>query len=131
LWLLVGLVGQATRNERGAAVTTDDVTGLRAEVADEILDLDDDLRLVINDEAKNHFEAAGILYTKAADALDRGVRRRDRRAVANTLYRARYELEATAAILAGKPAPDRAQKRSRVAVAVRPSVTRRHACYRW
>lgn len=131
LWFVFGFVGQAFRYERRSNVTAEDLSDLRNSVAVDLLDLDDDLRLVINDDAKTHFEAAGAHYTKAADALDRGVRRRDRDRVANTLYRARYELEATSAILDGRAAPDIGTPRPQVKVAVRPSYRRRHACYRW
>jgi hypothetical protein len=63
--------------------------------------------------------------------LDRGVRRRERDAVAETLYRARYELEAVSASLDGRTvsaSPEPPTRATAVEVATR-SPRRRRAYY--
>ncbi len=130
LWLLLGVVRQGARIERRPGVTSEELDDLRTEVAIGLLEVDDDNRLTTNKAARSRFETAGRHYTKASAMLDRGVRRRERDAVAETLYRARYELEAVSASLDGRtvsasPEPTRA---TAVKVAS-PSSRRRRAHY--
>lgn len=106
LWFVLGVVRQGYRYEPSPTVTADELANLRTDVAVGLLEVDDDVRLKTNPNARSRFEAAGTYYTKASRALDRGLRRRDRDAVAGTLYRARYELEATAAALEGRTLPE-------------------------
>lgn len=123
LWVVLGVVRQGYRHETSPTVTAEELDELRNDVAVGLLEADDDRRLKTNRVARSRFEAAGELYTRASRAMDRGVRRRDRDTVAETLYRARYELEATAAALEGRPLPEEPatrQRPRRVAVATRP-----------
>ena len=126
LWFVLGMVRQGYRNEARPTVGSDDLASLRTDVAVSLLEVDDDVRLKTNPNARSRFEAAGIYYAKASKALDRGVRRRDRDAVAGTLYRARYELEATAAALDGRTLPEEPESApGRIKVATRPDQQRR------
>ena len=134
LWFLLGLVRQSRRFEPSATITSDDLAGLRNDVAVGLLDVDDDMRLKTNADARTRFEAAGTHYTRASNALDRGVPRRDRGAVAGTLYRARYELEATVATLDGRAIPERPSSPSateHTVVITRQSRQRRYSCCGW
>jgi hypothetical protein len=137
LWFVLGVVRQGYRYEARPTVGSDELANLRTDVAIGLLEVDDDARLKTNPNARSRFEAAGIYYTKASKALDRGVRRRDRDAVAGTLHRARYELEATAAALDGRTLPEETESPTgrRVLVASRqqrrPSRQRRHSHCGW
>jgi len=134
LVVLRGVKQTAYRFEPRPAVTTEALAGLRNDVAVGLLDVDDDMRLRASPEARARFEAAGSYYTKASKVLDRGVRRRDRDAVASTLYRARYELEATAAALEGRtlpPEPPRPPARGQTMVVQRPTRQHRRSCCGW
>jgi hypothetical protein len=134
LWMLLGFVGHTVRYESRPRVTAEELGTIRTDVAVGLLDVDDDVRLPSNTDARSRFAAAGAYYVKASAALDRGVRRRDREAVARTLYRARYELEAASAALDGRTVPepaDSAKITRPVAVATRPSYQRHRSCYRW
>jgi hypothetical protein len=137
LWFVLGVVRQGYRYEARPTVGSDELASLRTDVAIGLLEVDDDARLKTNPNARSRFEAAGTYYTKASKALDRGVRRRDRDAVAGTLYRARYELEATAAALDGRTLPEEPESPPgrRVLVATRqqrrPSRQRRHSHCGW
>ena len=132
---LLGVARQMPRYEPRPSVSTDELDDLRTDVAISLLEADDDERLNTNTDARSRVRAASGLYTKASTALDRGVRRRDRGAVAKTLYRARYELEAASAELEGRSPPeppDARPPKQQVAVATRPSSRRRqyrrHIC---
>jgi hypothetical protein len=137
LWFVLGVVRQGYRYEARPTVGSDELANLRTDVAIGLLEVDDDARLKTNPNARSRFEAAGIYYAKASKALDRGVRRRDRDAVAGTLHRARYELEATAAALDGRTLPEEPESPTgrRVLVASRqqrrPSRQRRHSHCGW
>ncbi len=102
LWFLLGVMRQGARIERRPGVTSAELDDLRTEVAIGLLQVDDDNRLPTNKAARSRLEAAGRHYTNASALLDRGVRRRERDTVAETLYRARYELEAVSASLDGR-----------------------------
>jgi hypothetical protein len=124
----------AYRFEPRPAVSSEALAGLRNDVAVDLLDVDDDMRLKTNADARTRFEAAGTHYTRASKALDRGVPRRDRDAVAGTLYRARYELEATVATLDGRAIPERPSSPSateQTMVTTRQSRQRRYSCCGW
>jgi hypothetical protein len=137
LLFVLGAVRRGYRYEPRPTVSSDDLANLRTDVAVGLLEVDDDLGLKTNPNARSRFEAAGTYYTKASKALDRGVRRRDRDAVARTLYRARYELEATSAALDGRTLPEEPESPSgqRVLVATRqqrrPSRQRHHSHCGW
>jgi hypothetical protein len=134
LLFVLGVVRRGYRYEARPTVGSDELASLRTDVAVGLLEVDDDVRLKTNPNARSRFEAAGTYYTKASKALDRGVRRRDRDAVARTLHRARYELEATAAALDGRDLPEPPPSRSssgRVMVATRPSRQRRRSHCGW
>ncbi len=105
LWFALAVVRQGYRFEPTPTIGSDELANLRTDVAASLLQVDDDVRMRGNREAKARYEAAGAYYTEASKVLDRGVRRRERDAVARTLYRARYELEATAAALDGRTLP--------------------------
>ena len=131
LWFLLGVVRQGALIERRPAVTSAELDDLRTEVAIGLLEVDDDKRLTTNKAARSRFETAGRHYTKASAKLDRGVRRRERDAVAETLYRARYELEAVSASLDGRTvsaSPEPPTRATSVQVATR-SPRRRRAYY--
>ncbi|MCH7844939.1 MAG: hypothetical protein IH850_03830 [Acidobacteria bacterium] len=131
LWFLLGVMRQGTRIERRPGVTSDELDDLRTEVAIGLLEVDDDNRLTTNKAARSRLETAGRYYTKASATLDRGVRRRERDAVAETLYRARYELEAVSASLDGRTvsaSPGPPTRATAVKVAT-PSSRRRRAYY--
>ena len=140
-WFLLGVVArQGYRFEPAPTVSEEQLAELRNDVAIGLLDVDDDMRLKTNSDARSRFEAAGRYYTRASRTLDRGVRRRDRDAVARTLYRARYELEATAAALEGRTLPEEPvspPSRQQVMVAAprsrerRRSRQRRHSYCGW
>ncbi len=134
LWFLLGVVRQSSRFEPSPTITSDELAGLRNDVAVGLLDVDDDMRLKSNPDARTRFEAAGTYYTRASKALDRGVRRRERDAVAGTLYRARYELEATSAALDGRTMPHRPVSppaEGQTMVLTRQPRQRRHSCCGW
>ena len=131
LWFLLGVVRQGALIERRPGVTSAELDDLRTEVAIGLLEVDDDKRLTTNKAARSRFETAGRHYTKASAKLDRGVRRRERDAVAETLYRARYELEAVSASLDGRTvsaSPEPPTRATTVEVATR-SPRRRRAYY--
>jgi hypothetical protein len=131
LWFVLGVVRQGALIERRPGVTSAELDDLRTEVAIGLLEVDDDKRLTTNKAARSRFETAGRHYTKASAMLDRGVRRRERDAVAETLYRARYELEAVSASLDGRTvsaSPEPPTRTTAVEVATR-SPRRRRAYY--
>jgi hypothetical protein len=134
LWFVLGVVRHGYRPQPYPGITEEDLAGLRNDVAVGLLEVDDDVRLKGNREARSRFEAAGAYYATASQLLDRGVRRRDRDAVALTLSRAQYELEATAAALEGRPIPEEpAPPRTtrRIQRAPRRSHHRRHNYCGW
>ena len=85
LLFVLGVARRGYRYEARPTVGSDELANLRTDVAVGLLEVDDDVRLRTNPNARSRFEAAGTYYTKASKALDRGVRRRDRDAVARTL----------------------------------------------
>ncbi len=130
VWFLLGTMVRTARFEPRPTVSESDLDELRADVAIALLELDDDSRLITNDEARSRFETAGAHYTAASARLDRGVGRRDRDALAKELYRARYELEAASAALDGREIPVEPQLPTRTAtmIEVRPRSYRRMRC---
>jgi hypothetical protein len=84
---------------------------------DDLVSLGDDIRALdvdvampnANQEAKDHYNQAVEIYTGAEQTLGRARRPEDLGTVSNELERGRYEMEATKALLAGKPAPERRQ----------------------
>jgi hypothetical protein len=85
-------------------VARDDLVSL----GDEIRALDVDVAMPnANQEAKDHYNQAVEIYTDAEQTLDRARRPEDLGTMSNELERGRYEMEATKALLAGKPAPER------------------------
>jgi hypothetical protein len=82
---------------------------------DDLVSLGDDIRALdvdvampnANQEAKDHYNQAVEIYTGAEQTLGRARRPEDLGTVSNELERGRYEMEATKALLAGKPAPER------------------------
>jgi hypothetical protein len=134
LWFALSVARHAYRFEPAPTVTPQQLTDLRTDVAASLLNVDDVVRQSANREARSRFEAAGRYYAAASAAIDRGVRRRDRDAVARDLYAARYELEATAAALEGRPMPEPPEahhKTAKVMVAPRPNHRRCHSYCGW
>ncbi|HYZ29147.1 MAG TPA: hypothetical protein VE570_08850, partial [Thermoleophilaceae bacterium] len=77
-------------------------------LGDDIRALDIDVSMPdANAEAKNHYNEAVQVYSGAEQALDRARRPEDLEPISSELERGRYEMEATKALLAGKPAPER------------------------
>jgi hypothetical protein len=133
LLFALGTMSRTVRYQPRPGVSAEDLDDLRSDVALSLLEIDDDSRLVTNDEARSRFEVAGAHYTKASTRLDRGVPRRDREAVARSLQRARYELEAASAAMDGReipvePTPTPTRQATAVAVQARPRSYRRRRC---
>jgi hypothetical protein len=101
-------VSRRRRKQRELAqvrhVARDDLIAL----GDEIRALDVDVAMPsANQEAKQHYNEAVEVYTDAEQRLDGARAPGDLEPVAAELERGRYEMEATKALLAGKPAPER------------------------
>lgn len=131
LLFALGTMSRTVRYQPTPGVSAEDLDDLRSDVALSLLEIDDDSRLVTNDEARSRFEVAGAHYTKASARLDRGVARRDRDAVARSLQRARYELEAASAAMDGREIPVEptpTPTRQATMVQVRPTHYRRRRC---
>jgi hypothetical protein len=82
---------------------------------DDLIALGDDVRALdldvampnANREAKDHYNEAVEVYTRAEQALDGARQPQDLEPVSSELERGRYEMEAAKALLAGRAAPER------------------------
>jgi hypothetical protein len=104
---VLGLVLHRRRRrelEEVKRVARDDLVAL----GDDIRALDVDVAMPnASQDAKDHYNQAVEIYEKAEQAFDRARRPEDLRPVSGELARGRFEMQVAAALLEGKPAPER------------------------
>lgn len=129
LWWVAGGVARQSAGGRTMSPSAAEVADLRGRVANQLLDLEDRVRFA-DAPTRERFRRAGSLYIRASDDLDHGRGRRARDGAHADLRRARYELEATGALLEGRPPPRRTKPLQLVWLGPRPQ-WRRASCARW
>jgi hypothetical protein len=76
-----------------------------AEVANDILEMEDEVSTTDNDEVRRHYERASAMYSTAMEDTERAATVPAMVAVSSTLDLAIWELDSAEALLDGKPPP--------------------------
>jgi hypothetical protein len=84
------------------------------EVANDILDMEDEVAMSENPEIKQHYQRASSMYAKAMDDTTRASTIREMLEVSEELDMAIWELDCTEALLDGKPKPAKPEPKTEV-----------------
>ena len=106
------------RSKKGATAPQGSVEEAKREIneqiavlANGILELADQVSVSGSQEAKDHFQEANATYSRATDEVERAMGLPELEALADRLDRARWHLEATRALMEGRPLPAEPQER--------------------
>lgn len=123
LLIVVGLIAvvgfvvwRSSRNQKAQVGARLDAAKVEVQklldaVANDILDLEDEVRLSDNEEAQGYYERAGATYSAAEKRLEQATKPLDLLALSNDLDAAIWELDCAEAVLDGQPTPPKPEPR--------------------
>jgi hypothetical protein len=112
VWFLVRRSSKASkrRAESDIASARSEIQAQLDSMANDIIELADRVRLEGSQQAKDHYEEASAVFTKAVEELERAETIAQLEALSDRLDEAAWQLDAAEAMLEGDPVPPKPEK---------------------
>jgi hypothetical protein len=105
VWTFMSRRSSATRSAQRMTQVKNLAKEKLDEVANDILEMEDEVSMSANAEAKEHYQRASVVYSQAMEETDRATTIQEMLEVSEELDLAIWELDCAEAILDGKPKP--------------------------